>query len=167
MFTLKPDADEADFLAAIAALESIPGVEAFELMREVSPKNGYEHALTMEFADQAAYTAYNEHPEHAGVRREPLGRRGGGVPGDRHRRAMKLDHVIYGTSDLDAAQALVEHELGLEVHPGGHHVGQGTHNRIVPLGNAYLELLAIDDPEEAAASPIGRSSRRRSPAVTG
>ena len=66
VFTLKPETDEADFLAAIAALEAIPGVEAFELMREVSPKNGYEHALTMEFADRAAYEAYNEHPEHAG-----------------------------------------------------------------------------------------------------
>ena len=66
VFTLKPDADEADFLAAILALESIPGVEAFELMREVSPKNGYEHALTMEFANQDAYEAYNVHPQHAG-----------------------------------------------------------------------------------------------------
>lgn len=56
--------EEADFLAAIAALESIPGVEAFELMREVSPKNDFAFALTMEFADQAAYSAYNEHPEH-------------------------------------------------------------------------------------------------------
>jgi catechol 2,3-dioxygenase-like lactoylglutathione lyase family enzyme len=68
---------------------------------------------------------------------------------------VRIDHVIYGTSDLDAAQAMVERELGLEVHPGGHHVGQGTHNRIVPLGNAYLELLAISDPAEAAASPVG------------
>ena len=66
VFTLAPEADEADFLAAIAKLEAIPGVEAFELMREVSPKNGYAHALTMEFADRAAYEAYNEHPEHAG-----------------------------------------------------------------------------------------------------
>ena len=66
VFTLKPEADEAGFLEAIAALESIPGVEAFELMQEVSPKNGFEHALTMEFADQAAYTAYNEHPDHVG-----------------------------------------------------------------------------------------------------
>ena len=66
VFTLKPDADEADFLRAIAELEAIPGVEAFELMQEVSPKNGYAHALTMEFADRAAYEAYNEHPEHAG-----------------------------------------------------------------------------------------------------
>jgi heme-degrading monooxygenase HmoA len=55
---------EADFIAAISALERIPGVEAFELMREVSPKNDYDHALTMEFADRDAYAAYNEHPEH-------------------------------------------------------------------------------------------------------
>jgi heme-degrading monooxygenase HmoA len=66
VFTLKPGTDEADFLNAVRELEAIPGVEAFELMREVSPKNGYEHALTMEFADRAAYTAYNEHPQHAG-----------------------------------------------------------------------------------------------------
>src|SRR3954469_13036661 len=57
---------ERDFLAALAALESIPGVEAFELMREVSPKNGFSYALTMEFADRAAYEAYNRHPEHSG-----------------------------------------------------------------------------------------------------
>ncbi|WP_028060866.1 Dabb family protein [Candidatus Solirubrobacter pratensis] len=55
---------EADFLRANAALASIPGVEAFELMREVSPKNEYRFALTMEFADRDAYAAYNEHPEH-------------------------------------------------------------------------------------------------------
>jgi hypothetical protein len=66
VFTLKPDADEADFLRAVAALEAIPGVEAFELMREVSPKNGFAHALTMEFANRDAYEAYNAHPQHAG-----------------------------------------------------------------------------------------------------
>ena len=62
VFTLKHAAasdEEADFLRAVAALQSIPGVEAFELMREVSPKNGFDHALTMEFASRAAYTAYN------------------------------------------------------------------------------------------------------------
>jgi hypothetical protein len=57
-------AEEADFLAAAAALEHIQGVEAFELMREVSPKNAFAHALTMEFADRAAYDAYNGHPAH-------------------------------------------------------------------------------------------------------
>jgi quinol monooxygenase YgiN len=59
-------AAEADFLHANAALVAIPGVEAFELMREVSPKNDFRFGLTMEFADPAAYTAYNQHPDHAG-----------------------------------------------------------------------------------------------------
>ena len=40
--------------------------------------------------------------------------------------------------------------------PGGRHEGQGSHNRIVPLGPGYLELLAIADRAEAEASPIGR-----------
>jgi len=69
---------------------------------------------------------------------------------------MRVDHVIYGTQDLDVAQQLVEETLGLDVEPGGHHEKQGSGNRIVPLGNAYLELMVVDDREEAAASPIGR-----------
>jgi heme-degrading monooxygenase HmoA len=67
VFRLKHDEGseaEADFLRANAALAGIPGVEAFELMREVSPKNDYRFALTMEFADRDAYEAYSGHPEH-------------------------------------------------------------------------------------------------------
>ena len=56
--------EEADFLAAAAGLAAIPGVEAFEILREVSPKNGYRFGISMEFADAAAYAAYNEHPDH-------------------------------------------------------------------------------------------------------
>ena len=56
--------EEADFLAANTALASIPGVEAFELMREVSAKNDYRFALVMEFSDRAAYDAYSAHPDH-------------------------------------------------------------------------------------------------------
>ena len=55
---------ESGFVAAITALEQIPGGEGFELMREVSSKNDFDFGLTMEFADQAAYSAYNEHPQH-------------------------------------------------------------------------------------------------------
>ncbi len=57
-------AQEADFLAAAEQLASIPGVDAFEVLREVSPKNTYRFGISMEFADQAAYAAYNEHPDH-------------------------------------------------------------------------------------------------------
>ena len=56
--------DEADFLAAAEGLGAIPGVEAFEVLREVSPKNGYRFGISMEFADEAAYAAYNAHPDH-------------------------------------------------------------------------------------------------------
>ncbi len=55
---------EADFLAAAAALSAIAGVEAFEILRETSPKNDYRFGISMEFADEAAYRGYNEHPEH-------------------------------------------------------------------------------------------------------
>ena len=57
-------AAEADFLAAARALSAIPGVEAFQVLRETSPKNAYRFGITMEFADGAAYAAYNEHPDH-------------------------------------------------------------------------------------------------------
>ena len=58
-------AAERDFLAANRALKSIPGVEAFELLRQVSPKNDFTFGVSMEFATQAAYDGYNIHPDHA------------------------------------------------------------------------------------------------------
>lgn len=55
---------ERDFLEAAARLGRIPGVEAFEILDEVSPKNAYRFGISMEFADAGAYEAYNVHPEH-------------------------------------------------------------------------------------------------------
>jgi hypothetical protein len=56
--------EEADFLAAAKALADIPGVTAFEQLRQTSPKNDFAFGFSMEFADQAAYDGYNEHPVH-------------------------------------------------------------------------------------------------------
>lgn len=39
---------------------------------------------------------------------------------------------------------------------GGRHPGWGTANRIVPLGDTYLELVSVVDVREAARSPFGR-----------
>jgi hypothetical protein len=55
---------EADFLAAAGGLSALPGVEAFQILRETSPKNTYRFGISMEFAGPEAYTAYNEHPDH-------------------------------------------------------------------------------------------------------
>ena len=56
--------EERDFLRAAGELRAIPGVESFELLSEVSPKNDYRFAISMEFATDAAYAGYNAHPDH-------------------------------------------------------------------------------------------------------
>ena len=57
-------AEEKAFLAAADALKRIPGVENFEKLKQVSPKNKFTFGFSMEFADAAAYQGYNDHPEH-------------------------------------------------------------------------------------------------------
>jgi heme-degrading monooxygenase HmoA len=57
-------AEEADFLSANRKLADIPGVQDFELSRQISPKNDFTFCVFMAFADQAAYDAYNIHPVH-------------------------------------------------------------------------------------------------------
>lgn len=60
----KGSVEEKSFLAALERLRFIPGVEAFEIAREVSPKNDFDYAISMIFADQQAYDGYNSHPDH-------------------------------------------------------------------------------------------------------
>jgi heme-degrading monooxygenase HmoA len=60
----KGSAEETGFLAANRKLADIPGVEQFELLRQISPKNDFDFCVSMAFADQTAYQAYNDHPDH-------------------------------------------------------------------------------------------------------
>ena len=55
---------EKAFIRDALILAEIPGVEKFERLKQISGKNDYEFGFSMEFQDQAAYTAYNEHPKH-------------------------------------------------------------------------------------------------------
>lgn len=68
---------------------------------------------------------------------------------------LALDHVVLGVADLDGAAAALLDEHGLVALPGGRHPKWGTANRIVPLGAAYLELVAVVDPDVAATSAFG------------
>jgi Stress responsive A/B Barrel Domain len=66
-FTLKHPAgspEEAAFLVAADILSTIHGVQAFTKSRQVSVKNAFHFNFSMLFADQAAYDAYNVHPDH-------------------------------------------------------------------------------------------------------
>ena len=73
VFTLKhPEGspEEARFLEDALALAALPTVRAFERLRQVSTKNGFRYGFSMEFADQAAYEAYNVHPAHVAFVRD-------------------------------------------------------------------------------------------------
>jgi hypothetical protein len=74
---------------------------------------------------------------------------------------VRIDHVILAAADLDAAAARLRAEHGLVAAGGGRHAGIGTHNRIVPLGDGYLELVGIADRREAERSPFGRGVLHR------
>ena len=83
---------------------------------------------------------------------------------------LALDHVILAVPDLDEAADALERVLGLRATRGGRHPSLGTENSLVPLGGAYLELVAVADEEAAAASAFGRSAlaaRTDGPRFTG
>ncbi|WP_144715230.1 Dabb family protein [Curtobacterium pusillum] len=58
---------ETAFLeAARTTLSAIPGVSDFTVSRQVSTQSDFRFQFSMGFADQDAYTAYDEHPAHQG-----------------------------------------------------------------------------------------------------
>jgi Glyoxalase-like domain len=72
-----------------------------------------------------------------------------------------IDHVIVCLPDLEESARVWEQEHGLSSLPGGRHTGLGTGNRIVPLGEQYIELLAVLDESEALATSFGRWAKSR------
>jgi hypothetical protein len=69
---------------------------------------------------------------------------------------LRLDHVVYAVPDLDEAARRFREEFGLDSTEGGRHERWGTANRIVPLGDQYLELVAVVDEPMAAETAFGR-----------
>ena len=69
---------------------------------------------------------------------------------------LAIDHVLIPVDDLAAAGATMKARYGLTSIEGGRHPGWGTANRVVPLGDAYLELVAVIDRDAAALSAFGR-----------
>jgi hypothetical protein len=69
---------------------------------------------------------------------------------------VQLDHVIIAVPDLQTADGELEERHGLASVEGGRHEGWGTANRIVPLGDTYIELITVVDEADAAGSAFGR-----------
>ena len=74
---------------------------------------------------------------------------------------LRLDHVVYAVLDLDQAAVRFREEFGLGSTEGGRHERWGTANRIVPLGDQYLELVAAVDGPMAAETAFGRGVLER------
>jgi glyoxalase-like protein len=72
---------------------------------------------------------------------------------------LRIDHVVFAVADLETAGTRLWGDHGLASVPGGRHEAWGTANRIVPLGDDYIELLGVVDPIEAGRSPFGTFMR--------
>ena len=60
----KNSKEEVKFLNASKDLSSIPGVNNFRCLRQISKKNNFDYGIFMEFDTQEDYEAYNNHSEH-------------------------------------------------------------------------------------------------------
>ena len=69
---------------------------------------------------------------------------------------MRIYHAIIGARDIEAVADRLWEQHGLASLQGGRHPGWGTHNRIVPLGGPYLEIIGVADENEALRDPMGR-----------
>jgi hypothetical protein len=66
-----------------------------------------------------------------------------------------LDHVIVVVPNPDDAAAQIEKQLGIRAGPGGRHEQYGSFNRLIWLGDSYIELLGISDAQLARTAWFG------------
>ena len=68
---------------------------------------------------------------------------------------LGIDHIVIAVPDPDEAVTAVSEALGLPAGGGGRHDRLGTGNRLIWLGDSYLEFLGVFDRDVAEASWLG------------
>lgn len=66
---------------------------------------------------------------------------------------LRLDHLAVSALTLDEGVAAVEAALGVALAGGGRHPHMATHNRLLGLGDLYLEVIAADPAAPRPAWP--------------
>ncbi len=66
---------------------------------------------------------------------------------------MRLDHLALSATTLEDGVAHVEDMLGVHLASGGKHAHMATHNRLLSLGDIYLEVIASDPDAPGPAWP--------------
>jgi hypothetical protein len=66
---------------------------------------------------------------------------------------LRIDHLAVSCGGLDECQAAMEALLAVPMAAGGKHAHMGTHNRLVNLGDLYLEVIAVDPDAPAPGWP--------------
>ena len=57
---------------------------------------------------------------------------------------LTFDHIAIAAQTLDEGVAAVQDALGVALAGGGQHAHMSTHNRLLGLGDLYLEVIAAD-----------------------
>lgn len=83
-----------------------------------------------------------------------------------HTPDVRVDHLLYATSNLEKGMDEIEALLGVRPARGGHHPQFGTHNALLSLGtNVYFEVIARDpdlpEPEGGAFIDIPEGTQSK------
>ena len=71
---------------------------------------------------------------------------------------LGIDHIVIACHDPEAAAERITAEVGLAARGGGRHPRFGTFNRLIWLGDAYLELMGVSDRDLARRRGIGAAT---------